>query len=385
MNSIRKFSSPRKSRFVLTLASFGAGALLLAGCGANAVSSAAQSSSAETAGGPSKGTIGVILPETATSARWEAFDKPMLAAALKKEGYAANIQNAQGDVQKFSSLADGMIANQVKALIIASPNAEVGATVEQKAKSAGIPTIDYDRLNTGGSTDYYVSFDNVEVGRLQGKALSEALKDKPGAQVIQIEGAPDENNAILFHKGQMEVLEPLYSSGKLKLVRDQFTPGWDNQLGGTQFEQILTSNAGKVDGVVAANDGMAGAVITVLKKNGLNGLVPVTGQDATLAGLQSILRGDQTMTVFKAIKLEAEAAAKLAAAVASNDTAAADAFATQTTTDPKSGRQIKSVLLKPQVVDKTNVKDVVEQGYLTAEQLCSSDLTEACKTAGISK
>lgn len=385
MNSTHNFSAPRRSRFVLTLASFGAGALLLAGCGANAVSSGTQSSSAETAGGPSKGTIGVILPETATSARWEAFDKPMLAAALKKEGYEANIQNAQGDVQKFSSLADGMIANQVKALIIASPNAEVGATVEQKAKAAGIPTVDYDRLNTGGSTDYYVSFDNVEVGRLQGKALSEALKDKPGSQVIQIEGAPDENNAILFHKGQMEVLEPLYSSGKLKLVRDQFTPGWDNQLGGTQFEQILTSNGGKVDGVVAANDGMAGAVITVLKKNGLNGLVPVTGQDATLAGLQSILRGDQTMTVFKAIKLEAEAAAKLAAAVASNDAAAADAFATQTTTDPKSGRLIKSVLLKPQVVDKTNVKDVVEQGYLTAEQLCSSDLTQACKTAGISK
>lgn len=384
MNTTRTSSSVRTSR-AFVFASFGAAALMLTGCGANALGPSQESASSGAPAGPSKGTIGVILPEAATSARWEAFDKPLLAAALKKEGYESNIQNAQGDVQKFSSLADGMIATQVKALIIASPNAEVGATVEQKAHAAGIPTIDYDRLNTGGSADYYVSFDNVEVGRLQGTALAAALKEKPGAEVIQIEGAPDENNSVLFHKGQMEILEPLYSSGKLKLVRDQFTPGWDNQLGGTQFEQILTSNGGKVDGVIAANDGMAGAVITVLKKNGLNGVVPVTGQDATLAGLQSILRGDQTMTVFKAIKLEAEAAAKLAAAVASKDTGAADSLATQTTTDPKSGRQIKSVLLKPQVVDKSNVKDVVEQGYLTAGQLCSSDLVEACKIAGISK
>lgn len=385
MNTTRPKSLVRSTRSLFALASFSAGALLLAGCGANAMSSSPETAGSNAAAGPSKGTIGVILPETATSARWEAFDKPLLAAALKAQGYESNIQNAQGDVQKFSSLADGMIATQVKALIIASPNAEVGATVEQKAQAAGIPTIDYDRLNTGGSADYYVSFDNLEVGRLQGSAIAAALKDKPGAEVVQIEGAPDENNAILFHKGQMEVLDPLYSSGKLKLVRDQFTPGWDNQLGGTQFEQILTGNGGKVDGVVAANDGMAGAVITVLKKNGLNGTVPVTGQDATLAGLQSILRGDQTMTVFKAIKLEAEAAAKLAAAAASGDSTAADALATETTTDPKSGRQIKSVLLKPQVVDKSSVKDVVEQGYVTAEQLCSSDLVEACKSAGIPK
>lgn len=358
-----------------------AGALLLTGCGANSAAPGPTGSPPDA--GESKGTIGVLLPETATSARWEAFDKPFLAAAIEQAGFTANIQNAQGDVQKFVSLADGMITSGAKALIIASPNPEVGVTVEQKAKDAGIPTIAYDRLNPGGSSDYYVSFDNVAVGELQGKALAAALADKPGAQVIQIEGAPDENNANLFHKGQMQVLQPLYDSGTLKLVRDQFIPGWDNQLGGTTFEQILTANGGQVDGVVAANDGMAGAVITVLQKNRLNGSVPVTGQDATLAGLQAILRGDQLMTVFKGIKDQADAAAKLATLAAAGDTGGADAYADQSMVDPKSGREIQSILLHPQTVTKQNVKEVVDGGYVSAAQLCTVDLASTCAELGI--
>ncbi|WP_382309381.1 sugar ABC transporter substrate-binding protein [Herbiconiux sp. UC225_62] len=369
-----------RPRLVVTGVALTASALLLAGCSGGSATGGDSTSAPD---GGSKGTIGVILPETATSARWEAFDKPFLEEALAKEGYTADIQNAQGDVQKFSSLADGMIAKQVDALIIASPNPEVGVSVEQKATAAGIPTIDYDRLNPGGTADYYVSFDNVEVGRLQGQALADALADKPGAQVIQIEGAPDENNAVLFHEGQMDVLQPLYDDGTLTLVRDQFILGWDNQLGGTTFEQILTSNGGKVDGVVAANDGMAGAVITVLQKNGLNGTVPVTGQDATLAGLQAILRGDQTMTVFKAIKKQAEATAKLAAIAASGDVSAADEYASSTTIDPKTNREIKSVLLDPSVVDKSSVKDVVDEGYVTAAELCTADLAAICESEGI--
>jgi D-xylose transport system substrate-binding protein len=369
----------RTSRTALA-AVLAAAALALSACGAN---SAAPGAADESADGSSKGTIGVVLPETATSARWEAFDKPYLEAAIEAEGYSANIQNAQGDVQKFSSLADGMIASGVKALVIASPNPEVGASVEQKAADAGIPTIAYDRLNPGGTSDYYVTFDNIRVGELQGQALADALSDLPGAQVIQIEGAPDENNAVKFHDGQLKVLQPLYDDGTLTLVRDQFITGWDNQLGGTTFEQILTSNGGRVDGVVAANDGMAGAVITVLQKNGLNGKVPVTGQDATLAGLQSILRGDQLMTVFKAIKLQAEATAKLAALVADGDTASADAYASQTTVDPKTDREIKSVLLDPEVVTKDTVKKVVDEGYVTAQDLCTADLAATCKDLGI--
>ncbi len=352
----------------------------LSACGAN---SAGPDAAGDTAPESAKGTIGVLLPETATSARWEAFDKPYLKSAIEKQGYSANIQNAQGDVQKFASLADGMIASGVKVLVVASPNPEVGATVEQKASAAGIPTIAYDRLNPGGTSDYYVTFDNVRVGELQAEALVEAVADIPGAEVIQIEGAPDENNAVKFHEGQMNVLQPLYDDRTLVLVRDQFITGWDNQLGGTTFEQILTSNGGRVDGVIAANDGMAGAVITVLQKNGLNGKVPVTGQDATLAGLQSILRGDQLMTVFKAIKTQAEETAKLAALAADGNTTGADEYAAQATVDPKTGREIKSVLLDPEVVTRDNVKMVVDGGYVSAQSLCAPDLAAVCSELGI--
>jgi D-xylose transport system substrate-binding protein len=308
----------------------------------------------------------------------------MLQKALTDQGFTVDIQNAQGDVQKFSTLADGMIAQGVKVLIIAAINGEVGSAVAAKAKAAGIPTIDYDRLNLGGSSDYYVSFDNEKVGALQGQGLATALAGKQGANVIEIEGGPTDNNATLFYNGQQSVLKPLYAAGTLKLVRSQPIDNWDNQKGGQTFEQILTGNGGKVDGVVAANDGLAGAVITVLKKNGLNGKVPVTGQDATADGLAAILRGDQYMTVFKPIQQEAAAAAKLAAALAKGDKAGADALATAVSKDPKGNRNVKSVLLQPQLVTKGEVKTVVTEGYVTAAAICGGDLAATCTQLGIS-
>ncbi|SMD23595.1 sugar ABC transporter substrate-binding protein [Kibdelosporangium aridum] len=369
----------------LALAAVGAGvALVLSACGANEAPAPGGGGSTPGASAPSGGgtKIGVILPETASSARWEGFDKPMIQEAMKAEGLEADVQNAQGDTATFTRLADGMISRGVKVLVIASINSELGKTVAAKAANAGIPVIDYDRLNLGGSSKYYVSFDNTKVGELQGAAMAEALKSKPGAQVIEIEGAPTDNNATLFHAGQQKVLKPLYDAGTLKLVKSQPIDNWDNQKGGQQFEQILTQNGGKVDGVVAANDGLAGAVITVLNKNGLK--VPVTGQDATAAGLQAVLRGDQYMTVFKPIKQEAEAAAKLAAALAKGDTAAADAIATQTEKDPTGNRDVKSVLLTPQTITKANVKDVITAGYVKVSEVCTGDVQPLCAQAGIS-
>lgn len=360
--------------------------LTLTACGANSDSGSgggSSSSNSSGSGGGANGKVGVILPETASSARWEAFDKPYLEQALKAKGFDADVQNAQGDVQKFTTLADGMIAQGVKVLIISSINSEVGSAVAAKAKTAGIPTIDYDRLNLGGGSDYYVSFDNEKVGALQGQGLAEALKDKKGAQVIEIEGAPTDNNATLFYNGQQSVLKAKYASGDLKLVRSQPIDDWDNQKGGSTFENILTGNGGKVDGVVAANDGLAGAVITVLKKNGLNGKVPVTGQDATADGLMSILRGDQYMSVFKPIKEEAENAANLAAALAKGDKAGADAIATAVSKDPKGNRDVKSVLLQPQLTKKDTVKKVVDEGYVKASEICGGDLAAACAQLGI--
>ncbi|MGZ8749681.1 MAG: sugar ABC transporter substrate-binding protein [Pseudonocardia sp.] len=358
--------------------------MALAACGQNAAApSSGGGASAASAAPAGAVKVGVILPETQSSARWEGFDKPLLTAAMQAEGLDADIQNAQGDEQKFSTLADGMISSGVKVLVIASISSESGAAVAAKAKAQGIPTIDYDRLSLGGTSDYYVSFDNTKVGTLQGQGLADALKDKQGAQVIEIAGAPTDNNATLFSDGANAVLKPLYDSGALKLVQKQAIPDWDNQVGGTTFEQILTGNGGRVDGVLAANDGLAGAVITVLTKYGLNGQVPVTGQDATADGLQAILRGDQYMTVYKPIKQEADAAAKLAAALTKGDTAAADALATGSVDDTKGNRQVKSVLLTPQSITKDSVKTVIDEGQVKASEVCVGDLAATCQQLGI--
>ncbi|MFD1150699.1 sugar ABC transporter substrate-binding protein [Saccharothrix hoggarensis] len=362
-------------------------AVAMTACGANTSTGGGTTSDTNTNSGSGGAKVGVILPETASSARWEGFDKPLLKKALEAEGLQADIQNAQGDVQKFSTLADGMINAGVKVLIIATPNSEIGATVAKKAEAQGIPVIDYDRLNLGGSSKYYVSFDNEKVGELQGEGLLQGVAalaaGKKPAEIIEIEGAPTDNNATLFYNGQQKVLKPKYESGDLKLVQSQPIDNWDNQKGGTTFEQILTGNGQKVDGVVAANDGLAGAVITVLKKYGLNGKVPVTGQDATPEGLQAILRGDQFMTVFKPINDQAEATAKLAAALAKGDTAAADAQATGVTKDTKGNRDVKSVLLPAQLITKDKVKTVVDAGFVKATEICAADLAAVCTELGI--
>jgi D-xylose transport system substrate-binding protein len=354
------------------------------GAGLPAPAAAPSPPSTGATGNGNGALVGVILPETATSARWEGFDRPMLQKALTDEGLKPIIQNAQGDDQKFAQIADSMLSQHVKVLIIAAPDGAAGATVEQKAAAQGVPVIDYDRLNLGGSAKYYVSFDNVRVGQLQGIALATALKNKRGAQVIEIEGSPTDNNATLFHQGQEQVVQPQYTCGALKLVKSQAIDAWDNQKAGTTFEQFLTANGGKVDGVLVANDGMAGSVITILQKNGLNGKVPVTGQDATAAGLTAILTGDQYSTVFKPIQLEANASAQLALALLSGNTSAADAIATQSSNDPTAHRTVKSVLLPPEAITKSNVKDVITQGYVKASDVCTGAAAAACASLGIS-
>ncbi|TCK24827.1 sugar ABC transporter substrate-binding protein [Pseudonocardia endophytica] len=374
----------RRSRSTVLRATMAMGlglVLTLSACGQNSAGGGQGGGEQPAQGGGIK--VGVILPETDTSARWEGFDKPMLDKAMRAKGLDPDIQNAQGDEQKFSTLADGMISSGVKALVIASISGDGGSAVAAKAKAQGIPVIDYDRLNLGGTSDYYVSFDNEKVGALQGQGLAQGVGNKPGAQIIQIEGAPTDNNATLYTRGQMSVLQPKYQQGAYKLVQNQAIDKWDNQVAGTTFEQILTGNGGKVDGVAVANDGMAGSVITVLTKYGLNGKVPVTGQDATADGLAAILRGDQYMTVFKPIQEEADAAATLAADLAKGDTAAADQVAKQTVQDPKGNRAVKSVLLTPQLITKQNVKVVTDAGYIKASEICTGANAATCGQLGI--
>jgi D-xylose transport system substrate-binding protein len=332
--------------------------------------------------GSSVGKVGVILPDTKSSARWATADAKYLKEAFDAAGVSADIQNAQGDKTQFQTIADGMISSGVKVLVIVNLDSGTGKAVLDKAKAAGIATIDYDRLTLNGGADYYVSFDNVKVGELQGKGLVDCLAEKKYVKpvVAELNGSPTDNNATLFKQGYDSVLKPKYDSGDFVKGPDQSVPDWDNAQGGTIFEQMLTQNK-NIKGVLAANDGLGNAAIAVLKRNKLNGQVPVTGQDATVQGLQNILAGDQCMTVYKAIKKESTAASELAIAIAKGQK---PTTATGTTTDPESKKDIPSVLLDPQSITKANVKDVVTDGFVTKEELCTAAFAAACTTAGIS-
>ncbi|MEH1100938.1 sugar ABC transporter substrate-binding protein [Micromonospora sp. CPCC 205561] len=342
-----------------------------------------DSGSGDQAGGSDKKPkIGVILPDSKSSARWEGADRKFLEEAFKAAGVDYDIQNAQGDKTAFQTIADQMITSGVTALMIVNLDSGTGKAVLDKAKSQGVATIDYDRLTLGGSATYYVSFDNEVVGKLQGEGLSKCLTDKgvKNPVVAYLNGSPTDNNATLFKNGYDSVLKPKFDSKEYTKGPDQNVPEWDNAQAATIFEQMLTQQRGKIDGVLAANDGLGNAAISVLKKNKLNGKVPVTGQDATPQGLQNILAGDQCMTVYKAIKEEAKAASELAIAVAKGEKKETG----QTVKDPEGGRDVPSVLLTPKMVYKENVKDVIADGYVTKDEVCGGAYAKLCADAGIS-
>ena len=373
----------RFARFAAVAAICG---VALAACGSDDSSSdettAAPAASDAATTAPASGgggKIGVILPDSASSARWETADRPYLEEAIKAAGFEPIIQNAEGDKQKMATIAESMIAEEVKVLMIVNLDSDSGKTILQKAKDAGIATVDYDRLTLGGGADVYISFDNVAVGKLQGEGLEKCITDKgvKDPKVVELNGSPTDNNATLFKQGYDSVLDPLYASGGWTKVDDQSVPDWDNQTGGQIFEQMLATAGGSVDGVLAANDGLAGAVIAVLKKNNLQ--VPVTGQDATVDGLRSILTGDQCMTVYKAVKTEAEAAAQAAIELAQGKTPTTNG----TVTDTETSTEVPSVLATPVAIYTDNVKDVIADGYVTKDDVCK-DLTAECTAAGIS-
>jgi D-xylose transport system substrate-binding protein len=357
----------------------------LAACGGDdsTGTAASEPSSEGSSGSAGGGKVGVILPDASTSPRWEANDRPLLQSAFEEAGVDADIQNADGDVSKFGTLCDGMINAGVQVLLITNLDSDSGSACLKKAQAAGIQTIDYDRLTLGGGASYYVSFDNVAVGRAMGEGLTKCLTDagKAQAQIVMINGDPTDNNAALFKQGYVEALKPKVDAGDYKIVGDQ-TGEWDATKAGTAFEQLYTQNGGKVDGVVSANDTMAGGIIARLKANGLNGKVPVTGQDASIEGLQAILAGDQCMTVYKAIEKEANAASELAIALIAGQSP--DSLATGSVTDTVLKKEVPSVLEEPQAIFKDNVKDVIDDGFWKAEEVCTADFQAACTEAGIS-
>ncbi len=348
-------------------------------CGLLVIGGAAACGNQGNTGATKPPKIGVILPDSKSSVRWETADRKYLKAAFEAAGVAYDIQNAQGDKAAFQTIADQMITNGATVLMIVNLDSGTGKAVLDKAKSQGVATIDYDRLTLGGSASYYVSFDNVGVGKLQGEGLVKCLTDKKVANptVAYLNGSPTDNNATLFKQGYDSILKPKFDSGEYKKGPDQSVPQWDNTEGGKIFEQQMTSTAGKIDGVLAANDGLGNAAIAVLKKNNIK--IPVTGQDATVQGLQNILAGDQCMTVYKAVKQEADAAAALAIALAKGETKqVADKV-----TDPEGKRDVPSVLLKPQAIYLDSVKAVVDDGYVTKAELCTAEFAAKCEQAGI--
>ncbi len=366
-------------RFVGVLALAAAGSLTLAACGGSDTPSTTTSGASSAAGG---GKVGVILPDSATSPRWENNDRPLLQKAFADAGIQADIQNANKDVGRFGQLCDSMINNRVNVLLIVNLDSDSGKACLNKAQQAGIKTIDYDRLTLGGKASYYVSFDNVKVGGLMAEGLKKCLSDagKTNANIVFINGDPTDNNAALFKQGYQEGLKADIDSGAYKLVGDQ-TGKWDENVAGTAFEQLYTQNGGKVDGVVSANDTMAKGIIARLKAVKQNGKVPVTGQDASIEGLQAILAGDQCMTVYKPIQDEADAASKLAIALIQGKDAST--LATGTVKDTKLNTDVPSVLATPIAVYKDNVKKVIDDGFQDKAKVCAGALAAACTEAGI--
>ena len=264
-------------------------------------------------------------------------------------------------------------------LVLDPVDSDAAAAIADLAKSKNIPVISYDRLIKGSDgVSYYISFDNEQVGKLQGQALLDELTKEgiTNPQVVFINGSPTDNNATLFKKGAHEVLD-----GKVTVAKEYDTPDWSPDKAQDEMTQALTALNNKVDGVLAANDGTAGGAIAAMKGAGLTKLPPVTGQDAEVAGIQRILAGEQFMTVYKAIKPEAEAAATLAYDLVMGQTP--DASLVNGTTN--NGKiDVPSILLTPVAVTKDNIEStIIADGFHTVAEICTSDFADACTAAGI--
>jgi D-xylose transport system substrate-binding protein len=357
-----------------------AAALFVAACGSDDNSSSGSSSSSS--GGSNTeakaGKVGVLLPDSKSSVRWETVDRPFLKKAFGDAGLEADIQNAEGDKSTQQQQAEQMITNGAKVLLLVNLDSGSGAAIEANAASRGVKVIDYDRLTLGGSADYYVSFNNVKVGELQGQGLDSCMQKSGGKNIVFLNGSPTDNNATLFKQGAHSVLDPKIDDGTYKKVAEQDVPDWDNQKALTIFEQMLQKQGNKIDGVLAANDGLGNAAVSAVKARKLK-QIPITGQDATLQGVQNVLTGDQCMTVYKPIAGEADAAAKLAIALAKGQTPPAPADKTN-----NQKKDVPSVLLSPVGVTKDTVKDYLKEvDFPKAEDICAGKVAPACAEAGV--
>jgi D-xylose transport system substrate-binding protein len=294
--------------------------------------------------------------------------------AFKAAGVSYVITNANGDAQRQKSQADQCLANGAKVVILVSLDKGSSIAIEAAAKSRGAKVIEYDRQVIGGSAAIYISFDGKAVGVLQGKGVVAGLKangmysKKP--VVAELNGGQTDNNSFLFKGGYDSILKPLYKNGTFIKGPDQFTPGWDNQKAGVIFEQMLVKTKNKIDAVAAANDGLANAVVVALKSHKLKP-IPLSGQDATEQGVQNIISGWQTMTVWKDTRKLATASAKAAVALLKGQKPA------QTGTVKNGSKTLPAFIIPPVSITKANYKQLFN-GYLKKSKVCVGTYAKYC-------
>jgi D-xylose transport system substrate-binding protein len=357
----------KKSSSISIVVALAASAMLLAGCSTGAATSGGSTTAKRAC---------VILPDTASSPRWENGDRPALQKAFTDAGFTADIQNADGDTNKYATIADQQLTKGCGVMILVDYNG-ASIAVTQKAQKQGIPVIAYDRPITTGTgknikmlANYYVSFDNVKVGELEGQMIVDGLKaegkDPKTAIVVYMGGDPTDGNAALFHEGAVKVM----SAAGIKPAAEPVGV-WDGDKSATNFEQALTSLGGKVDAVWVANDTNDAGVITVLDKNGLT--VPTSGQDASTAGLQNVLLGKQYGTVYKPFHLEADAASSLAIQLLKGK-------------HPTESNQLYGkpfIAVTPISITAKTVETVVKAGDAVASDICTPAVAAACAKYGV--
>lgn len=396
MNTMVRFAS---SFFLLIIV------LVFAACSNQ--NNAGNNTGANTANNPSTGTtanttrftaakkcknVGILLPESDSSARYEAYDRPLLEKEIKQAISGVTIQyaNANNNADTQQNQVEAALMRGACILVVGSHNSDKASVIVQRAKASQVPVIAYDRLIQDPDTAFYVSFNGIRVGELQGQYIVDQFRKgafglKLGANLVMINGAQTDNNALQFREGALKALQPLIDSKEINLVFDQYTPNWDSARAQSSMEGILTQQKNNVQIAYVANDGLANTVIAALRAQNLDGRVLVTGQDATVTGIQNILTGDQAMTVYKPIAKQAQVTAQLVAAL-SNGT---DPTLVNAQTALKTGGQVASVLLEPIAVDKSNVQQIViADGYLTRKQICNGlngDTTGICRNVASAK
>jgi D-xylose transport system substrate-binding protein len=305
--------------------------------------------------------VAVLWPENVTP-RWEGSDNPLFIKAIKKlvPGVQVDSLNANNSPATQQSQAEAELAKGAKVLVVAAVDGKAFGGTVAKAHAQGVPVIAYDRLIYNKNLAYYVSFDSVTVGKVEAGWMK--THTSKGDNLAIINGSPTDANAHFVHQGIHSVLNPLFKKHQRTLVGEQWTPGWDPTKAQTEMEQILTKNNNDVQGVVSANDGMAGGIIAALKTQGLEPGVPTTGQDASLEGIQNVIQGYQGVTAFKDFRLQAPAAAKIAAAVIKGKKAPgingkiADL-----------GKKVPSVYLPVVAITKSNVSKLVKNGWIQSQ------------------